>query len=434
MLLYHPDFPRNRDILQNYLDAKITSSLEEFTHYMGEKFYLITIFDIWAGNNADTKKEDICWEDVLTEEFVTELKTHQHPIIFDASSECTIKATFDSLINLCEYVKIKPQDVYICVTNAQSVELNLQAYPYLESYNLFSIERFEYDAAQIGYSIGSIIYNFKFNERKRFLFINRRYSVDRAYLYFKFRQKNLLDKMHCTFRLDNIYDNRPVTLDTVTNNINTTFKDPLIIDYIQSNAESINNSLPNEIRTETIDLYKSDYKVSCLYTFWNLAAHNSTDINIITETFRNHYGIPANDIHYKKFFFITEKTYRTILMKQPFILFSNPYALKYLRNAGYKTFSPFINESYDNIENLFGRQNMIVNEVNRLSNMPTDEFNELLVNCKEIAKHNYEVLMNRIHDKYYHTAWTSDKLKPYVRSINFDILGTTLIKWHNNIY
>lgn len=119
-------------------------------------------------------------------------------------------------------------------------------------------------------------------------------------------------------------------------------------------------------------------------------------------------------------------------MKQPFILFSNPYALKYLRNAGYKTFSPFMNESYDNVENLFGRQNMIVNEVNRLSNMPANEFNELMANCKEIAKYNYDVLMSRIHDKYHNTAWTNDKIKPYMRSINFDIPGTTLIKWHNN--
>ena len=128
---------------------------------------------------------------------------------------------------------------------------------------------------------------------------------------------------------------------------------------------------------------------------------------------------------------MTEKTYRTILMKQPFLLFSNPYALKYLRNAGYKTFSPLFNESYDTVENLQDRQNLIVEEVIRLNRMPDNELQQLLVETRKICNYNYELLMERKDNKYHNTMWTSDAMKPYVKGIDVNFPKSTLLSWHN---
>lgn len=402
-----------------YFDVKITSSFEEFNEYQGDKFYLITIFDIWSANGWDIIKTDsYCWEDIFGEEFINEVKTNKHPIFFDGSSESSVKKTFEALIDFCTYVKADPKDVYICMSNAQSVSLNLEAYPYLLSpCNLFSIDRFERDATQVGICMGGLLEKFRFKNKKRFLFTNRKYTVERAYLYFKFHQHNLLDNMHCTFRLEHIYNDDLLTLSGAIDNINICYKDPGLIEYLNTNLDTIEQSLPHTIKT---NVYNTTYKSNFLYSLWNLSAHNSTDINIITETYR-HYHIPLDDVHHKNFYFITEKTYRTILMKQPFILCSNPYALKHLRDAGYKTFAPYINETYDTIENLFARQNLILAEVKRISKMPQEQYDELLYRCNEIANYNYEVLMNKQKDKYSNTAWTDDFLKPYLKDFKYDL-------------
>lgn len=432
MLLYNPKSSRNRDYLDTYLNVTLTHSFEEFKEYQGEKFFLLTIFDIWLANNTDTRS-DVNWETVFPNELLQELKTKKYPILFENASECSTKVMFDTLEDFCNYIDINPNNVYVCLANNQSIHLNLNACPKISQYNLFSFERFAFDAVQFGYSMGKLLNTFTFGQRKRFLFLNRRYSTDRAYLYLNFHKLNLLDKMHCTFRLDNIYNDDLVTLTQVIEDMSTTHKTHSleVIDYIKSTTSELEVSLPHEIKTSKVSIYNVDHKKSCLYTFWNIAAHNSTDINIITETFRYHYGIADNDVHHQTMFFITEKTYRTILMKQPFILFSNPYALKYLKNDGYKTFSPFIDESYDTIENLADRQNAIINEVKRLHSMKESEFNELLSNCREIAEHNYTNLMTKEYDKFHNTVWTSNNLKPYLRDINRKLKPATLLKWHN---
>lgn len=408
-------------MISAYFDVTVTTSLKEFNEYVGDKYYIITIFDIWSVTDFDNKNiSTYCWEDVFGIEFINELKTNKHPIIFDGSSEPGVKATFDAVLNFCEYVNIEPKNVYICMSNAQSVALNLEAYPYLTPYNLFSLDRFERDAIQVGITMNGLLSKFNFREKKRFLFLNRRYKPDRAYLYFKLHQHDLLKNMHCTFKLDYTggyeVSRGQIDLERAINTISG-YNDSSLKEYLQTNLESIEKSLPHKLDTK---IYKSNPAHSFLYTLWNLAAHNSTSINLITETFKT-YNLKSNDVHYKNFYFITEKTYRTILMKQPFILFSNPHALKYLKEAGYKTFSPFINETYDTIQDIGARQNLIVHEIKRLSNMPEDEFNDLMSKCKEIANYNYEILMSKKSDKFRNTVWTNDKLQAFYKDYRYDL-------------
>lgn len=47
--------------------------------------------------------------------------------------------------------------------------------------------------------------------------------------------------------------------------------------------------------------------------------------------------------------FISEKSFKPIAAMQPFIIVGSKHALKYIRKLGYKTFHPFIDESYDDM-------------------------------------------------------------------------------------
>jgi hypothetical protein len=86
---------------------------------------------------------------------------------------------------------------------------------------------------------------------------------------------------------------------------------------------------------------------------------------------------------------ITEKIYKPIINFQPFIFFSFPGALKVLRKIGFKTFSPWINEDYDNEHDLKIRSNLIFNEIQRLCCMNKEELHEWYWSMREVLEHNH---------------------------------------------
>jgi hypothetical protein len=85
---------------------------------------------------------------------------------------------------------------------------------------------------------------------------------------------------------------------------------------------------------------------------------------------------------------LTEKVLRPIACGHPFMLAAGPGSLKLLRKYGFKTFSPFINESYDTINDKTERLTAVAKEMQRLSQLPNDKIKCILDNCQLIAKHN----------------------------------------------
>jgi hypothetical protein len=93
--------------------------------------------------------------------------------------------------------------------------------------------------------------------------------------------------------------------------------------------------------------------------------------------------------------FVSEKIFRPIVKKHPFIIVSRPYTLSTMKQIGYMTFSDIINEDYDNEPDDCKRLNMIVNEINRLCNLSGQELSEFLSRAKEIAQYNYNTLFSK---------------------------------------
>jgi len=114
--------------------------------------------------------------------------------------------------------------------------------------------------------------------------------------------------------------------------------------------------------------------------------YNDSYFSIVTET--NYYdNTPGR--------FLSEKVFKPIIMKHPFILVSNPYSLTLVKELGYKTFSPFIDERYDTIEDSSKRMLAIVDEVKRLSYLTLTQLNEYLQGLNEVCEYNYQVLMSK---------------------------------------
>lgn len=100
--------------------------------------------------------------------------------------------------------------------------------------------------------------------------------------------------------------------------------------------------------------------------------------------------------------FPTEKTYKTIACARPFIAVSTPYFLEDMRKLGYKTFGPYIDESYDTIEDNDLRMRAIADEVERLNNLSAEEWARVVTGCGDSMVHNYYTLLKQQADNL---AW-----------------------------
>jgi len=66
-------------------------------------------------------------------------------------------------------------------------------------------------------------------------------------------------------------------------------------------------------------------------------------------------SVVAETLDDNRIFFPTEKIGKALLSNKPFIVLSGKHYLKNLRNIGFKTFHPIIDESYDEIDDLVER-------------------------------------------------------------------------------
>ena len=114
-------------------------------------------------------------------------------------------------------------------------------------------------------------------------------------------------------------------------------------------------------------------------------------IYVVTESVFN-YSIP-----YNSFDGMTrdtsEKTWKPIALKMPFIMLHQPYALKRLRDIGYKTFHTIWDESYDEIVDCNKRMTAIVDLVKSLSSR--EDFVDMIESCDDIVEHNFKMLKLR---------------------------------------
>jgi len=85
----------------------------------------------------------------------------------------------------------------------------------------------------------------------------------------------------------------------------------------------------------------------------------------------------------------TEKTYKSIAIKHPFIVAGNYGVLKALRREGFKTFHPFINESYDDIKNRDERICLIIREVMKLCIKDEQSWQLFIEKIQPILDYNY---------------------------------------------
>lgn len=89
----------------------------------------------------------------------------------------------------------------------------------------------------------------------------------------------------------------------------------------------------------------------------------------------------------------TEKTIKALAAWHPIVVAGNMGTLELLREHGFQTFSPWIDESYDLIETPEERLRAALAQAKRLIEMSDDAFDRLLVEMEPVLAHNHRHFM-----------------------------------------
>jgi hypothetical protein len=92
--------------------------------------------------------------------------------------------------------------------------------------------------------------------------------------------------------------------------------------------------------------------------------------------------------------FLSEKTFKPIACAHPFIIFGNKYSLKKLRTLGYRTFHPFIDETYDELDT-WQRLDAIILQIKKLTSMSYKQKKRFYKNIAPILSYNQRLLLKR---------------------------------------
>lgn len=85
---------------------------------------------------------------------------------------------------------------------------------------------------------------------------------------------------------------------------------------------------------------------------------------------------------------LTEKVFKPIVALRPFILAAAPGNLSYLRHYGFKTFSPWIDESYDQVTDPELRLDMIAAEIIKLCSLSMPDLQQMHQEMMPILNYN----------------------------------------------
>ena len=118
-----------------------------------------------------------------------------------------------------------------------------------------------------------------------------------------------------------------------------------------------------------------------------------SNANDLTKFYQNSLvHITAESYFFERKIHLTEKTYKPIAYKQPFIMLSSPGSLKHLKDLGFKTFSDFWDESYDACLDHDERFKMILNVVETIANWPLKKKLQFTHDVAPIINFNFNYL------------------------------------------
>lgn len=122
-----------------------------------------------------------------------------------------------------------------------------------------------------------------------------------------------------------------------------------------------------------------------------LIPNRSFVLGAVEETQESFCYVVTETCFWEKKHHLTEKIFKPIVSKMPFMLVGPAHNLAYLRSYGFKTFDKWIDESYDLIEDPVQRLAAIGFSLRELCSKSLTELEDMLVEMGPVLEHNYNL-------------------------------------------
>lgn len=163
----------------------------------------------------------------------------------------------------------------------------------------------------------------------------------------------------------------------------TSFSNPPVLETIGYPAhpawEQKNINATKKLLPLTLDV--TDFSINQAQNFFK-ETYLNTWYSVVTETFFQDY--------FKYSMFFSEKIFKPMRARHPFILVGQPYAIQELKNLGFKTFDQFWDESYDTYRNPTERLEQICRLIKKLNTYTKNDWLEIYKEMEPILEHNYK--------------------------------------------
>ena len=354
--------------------SELVESLENWTSSLNAIYYFHAYYDLHHGIKILDCLEDSQWEHLRTEPTAK--------FLYENCNETFTYTLAYDLKNIIEQKNIPSEKIYLIVMD--------------EVHRKFLKDRLT-ELNIVGITIG--VYNDllgkthipqgSFPTEKKFSSLSRNYRAWRLQVYSEMVKRDLLKDFNYSFY--NIFPYGEVRY----------YSQETMLTDLTNNGFTVNDTVTNWLSKVP---YTLDDPADVVTNKWNNATYNcvlSADFHLLIEThydlsyyvsgFKEHTGNTRNLAPSS----ITEKTNKPIACARPFIAFATPCFLEDVRHLGFETFSPYINENYDLETDNQKRLNMIVDEIERIVNLPSNEYAELVKNCQSVALRNQQKLLSK---------------------------------------
>jgi hypothetical protein len=115
---------------------------------------------------------------------------------------------------------------------------------------------------------------------------------------------------------------------------------------------------------------------------------------------------------------LTEKIFKPIAMKQPFMLLAAPGNLAYLKSYGFKTFDGIIDESYDSIQDPDQRTEAVVKQLAWYCSLSAEEKRKVIEAIAPIVEYNFHHFYGEF--KHIITRELLDNCRTLFKEIDYD--------------
>lgn len=356
-------------------------------------------FEFWHLYNGVPKIGNVTLSDIS----IFTQKNNSSKKIFFYDQEPVLSDLSQPYLNLLDSVPNNDTKCFVVSERSQTVDF------LCNQHSLSPLYYFFHGFASLDWYRGfySLNYNKKINRQYRYDFIsfNRILTNDRSYrLYFVSRlaEKNLLKNNLISFGVvDTGQDwipelsdkNTKLSQNAVDLIKNYAPKNKLVIDneYIHGSASA---DIPRNIDTYIHPGFSGPPDVDALW-------------HVVTET-----------VFYYDKLHLTEKIFKPIASKQPFMLLAAPGNLEYLRSYGFKTFDGIIDESYDTITDNDQRVDAVVEQLQWYCNLSPEEKQSVIERLAPIVDYNFHHFYGEF--KHIITRELLDNTKTLFKEIGYD--------------